>query len=95
MGHGLSSSGAIVNSDVEACRIELGLSNCLGLIQQFQQPSAFDGAELEKRADMPTWNDETVARRNWVPISNPYRVFVASPNSLGGQQAKGTTVIAH
>jgi hypothetical protein len=57
MGNRLPGRSAIVDADVVARRMELGLQARCGLVQEAQHCASFFRCDLEKRCHVALWND--------------------------------------
>ncbi|MCY1522530.1 hypothetical protein D9M68_573880 [compost metagenome] len=76
MWNGLACGSTIIYADVVAIRMEFTLDIGSGLIQEFKKRGTLLWSDLEERADMPSWDDQDMPRRDWESISDPESVGI-------------------
>jgi len=91
MRHGLPGGRAIVDADVVAIGGQaFGLQPGLGNIQQFEQGDPLVRAKAEERTYMTGRNDQRVAKRDGVGVSDDHAMGVACLDARGWEYAEGT-----
>jgi hypothetical protein len=50
---------------------------------QFPERLLYIGGEIEEARDVPSWNDQCMARRNWESVTESHPALIADPDSSG------------
>ena len=79
--HGLAGGRAVVDADVVARRVKLGVERDLGGVEQLEHGAAFFGADGKERSGVALGHDECVTGR--------YGIFIAHSDGqvVGGNDA--------
>ena len=86
--HRLAGSCAVVDADVVARRVKLGIERGFGGVEQLEHGLAFFGADGKERSAVAPGHDEGVAGRYGIFIAHGDRQVVGGDDAAVGERAK-------